>query len=629
MCRFAGYFLMLAPLFCYAQGATEVTAFDDAMAKLQTGNYPAAIPQFAKVLEQYPDDYGSNMGMGIALRETAQLDSALLYLDHAIKIQPTEEAYWNRAALFYMLKENSKGDRDAQQAIGMKPASPVLYELRGYCLLLRKDYTAAIKILDSAIAGNKNTYKAYLNKAAALGYLNRHAEAVAVLDQVLELKPDYLNAWYNRAKMRIALGDLDQALSDCNKLIELDNRNADDLVLRAGVKDNLGDDAGALDDCNQAIAIDSGNAAAYNMRAIARFDAHETLEIISDCNKAIALKPDYYDPYIQRGDAYDDLGEYDKAIADYTKAISIDSAKLQAYRECAASFAHKNDYKHSLFYLERGLQIEPKNKYLLGHKFQTQRLMGNPAGAIATLNQCIKYFPDSPSVYFLQKAYIYDSLHDNLSACKFAYEAMKSGLGEGYDYIVSHPCPAYKNQPLVLAQPFMLQAKEQFDMQNYEAEIGLINKAITLLPDTPSLYYNRGIAKRKTNDFSGAIEDYSKAISLHPRYPDAIVARGVAKINLKNAEGAMKDFQLAIQVDSTNAMAYNNCAFVIVDTDVPGAIDYLTKAIHFNRNYTSAYLTRGKLYLKLGEKAEACADLRKTEALGSEDAKIERMVNCK
>jgi tetratricopeptide (TPR) repeat protein len=120
-------------------------------------------------------------------------------------------------------------------------------------------------------------------------------------------------------------------------------------------------------------------------------------EIISDCNKAIALKPAYYDPYVQRGDAYDDLGEYDKAIADYTKAISIDPAKLQAYRECAASFAHKNDYKHCLFYLERGLQIEPKNKYLLGHKFQTQRLMGDIAGAISTLNQCIKYFPASPS----------------------------------------------------------------------------------------------------------------------------------------------------------------------------------------------------------------------------------------
>jgi tetratricopeptide (TPR) repeat protein len=107
ICTFAGYFLMLAPLFCHAQGAVEMTELDDAMAKLQTGNYPAAIPQFAKVLEQYPDDYASNEGMGIALRETAQLDSVLLYLDHAIKIQPTAEAYWNRAALFACTRMHS------------------------------------------------------------------------------------------------------------------------------------------------------------------------------------------------------------------------------------------------------------------------------------------------------------------------------------------------------------------------------------------------------------------------------------------------------------------------------------------------------------------------------------------
>jgi tetratricopeptide (TPR) repeat protein len=157
----------------------------------------------------------------------------------------------------------------------------------------------------------------------------------------------------------------------------------------------------------------------------------------------------------------------------------------------------------------------------------------------------------------------------------------------------------------------------------------LDSNLIVVLPDSPSLYYNRGIAKRKVNDFSGAIEDYSNAISLRPIFPDAIVARGVARKYLNDAEGAMKDFQFAINVDSTNAMAYNDYALMIADTDVPGAIDYFTKAVHFNKKYGSAYLSRGKLYLKLEKKVEACADLRKAETLGSDEAKIERMVNCK
>lgn len=628
MGRFVIYLLLLIPLFSQAQDAEE-PGLNDGEAKLQKGNYSAAIRQFTKVLEQFPDNYAANLGMGISLRETGRLDSALLHLDHAVRIQPTAEAYLNRAALFYVQKENAKGDRDVQTAAHMQPASAPIYELRGYCLLMKQDYVKAITVLDSAIARDKTTYKAYVNKASALSNLKKYQEAIAVLDHVIELKPDYLNAYYDRAYTYMLSGNMEQAFADCNKLIEMDDRNVDALLLRADVKDRSDDDAGAMVDCKQAIAIDPNNAKAYNLLALTRFDAHEYQEIIADCNKAIALKPDYYDPYIQRGDAYDDLGDYDKAIADYTKAIAIDPAKLIAYRECAASVANKHDYKGSLYYLNKGLQIEPGNKYLLEHKYQIQRYTGDPMGAISTLDQCIKYHPDSPMAYNMEKAYIYDSLHDNASACKFAFEALKGGLINGHEYLTTHPCTAYKQRPLVLAQPYILQASKEYEMGMYNAEIASFTRAIALLPDSPTLYYNRGAAKRKLNDFSGAIEDYNKAISLRPRFSDAMAARAVAKAYLNDIEGAKKDYQLLIKLDPGYAIAYNNYASMIAETDVLGAIDYLTKAVHYNKKYTSAYLMRGKLYQKLGNKEEACADLKKAESLGSADAKIERMVYCK
>ena len=279
--------------------------------------------------------------------------------------------------------------------------------------------------------------------------------------------------------------------------------------------------------------------------------------------------------------------------------------------------------------MNKGLQIEPENKYLLEHKYRTQRQTGDQKGAISTLDQCIKYHSDSSMVYNLEKVYIYDSLRDNASACKFAFEALKGGLTDGYDYIAAHPCAAYKKQPLVLAQPFILQSQKENAAGMYTALIVSLTRAIALLPDSSLLYYNRGGAKRKLNNFSGAIEDYNKAISLRPKFPSAIVARSVARSYLNDVEGAKKDCQLAITVDSTYAIAYNNYASMIAEADVAGAIDYLTKAIHFNNKYTSAYMTRGKLYQKLGKKEEACGDFRKAETLGSDDAKIERMVNCK
>jgi tetratricopeptide (TPR) repeat protein len=627
--RFAGYFLLLLPAFCYAQ-TTGISVLDDGLLQRQKGNYSAAISLFAKALEQHPENYLCNLEMGIALWETGRPDSALLYLDRAIKIEPTKvEGYENRGAVFYALRAYAKGDNDARMALRLQPASGRPYELLGYSLVERKEYSKAILTLDSAISKDKTIYKAYVNKAGALSYLKRYQEAIAVLDQVITLKPDYLNAYYNRADTYKQLDDIEHALADCNKLLDLDNRNIDALLLRAVLKDRSDDDVGAIEDCDKAIAIDPKNAKAYNQRAIARFDLHDNEGIISDCNQAIALEPYFYDPYIQRGDAYDELGDYDKAIADYSKAISLDSTKLIAYRECAASVANKKDYKASLYYLSKGLQLEPGNKYLLEHKYQLQQLTGDLKGAISTLNQCIKFHPDSAMVYNINKAYIYDTLHDYTSACKCAFDALKGGAEDGYDYIITHPCAAYRKQPLVMAEPFIQQSQKDYLKGMFYVQIASLTKAIALLPDSSLLYYNRAGAKRQLNDFSAAIEDYSKAISLRPKFPDAIAARAVAKRYLNDIAGAMKDYQLAIKVDSTYAIAYNNIALMLAENDVAEAINYLTKAVHFNKKYASAYLTRGKLYLKLGKKEEACADFKKAEALGLEYARIERMVNCK
>lgn len=621
--------LLLLPTCCFAQ-STGIQLLDDGMLQHQKGNNPAAISLYTKALEQHPENYRCNLEMGIVLWETGRLDSALLYLDHAIKIDPTRvEGYINRAGVLYARGMFVKGDNDARKALQLQPASGHPYALLGYSLVERKEDLKAILTLDSAISKDKTTYKAYVNKAGALCNLKRYAEAIAVLDQVIALKPDYVNAYFAKATAYKLSGDYEQALTECNKLLDLDNKNIEGFLLRANLKDDLGDELGAIDDCNLAIAIDSNNARSYNQRALARFDIQDNAEIISDCNHAIALKPDYYEAYIQRGDAYDNLGDYDKAIADYTKAISLDSTKLIAYRECAASVAKKQDYKASLDYIRKGLQLEPDNKYLLEHKFRLQQVTGDLTGALSTLNQCIKYYPDSAMLYNLEKTYIYDSIHDYASACKCAFAALKDGLEDGYDYILKPQCAAYKKQPLVMAEPLILQSQKEYVSGMFYAEIATLTKAIALLPDSASLYYNRGGGKRQLNDFAGAIVDYTKAISLRPKFRDAIVARAVAKTYLNDITGAKNDYQLAIKADPTYAIAYHNYALLLAQSDAAGAIDYLTKAVQYNKKYASAFLSRGKVYLTLGKKEAACTDFKKAESLGSDDAKVERILNCK
>ena len=74
-------------------------------------------------------------------------------------------------------------------------------------------------------------------------------------------------------------------------------------------------------------------------------------------------------------------------------------------------------------------------------------------------------------------------------------------------------------------------------------------KVIEMDPRSAEAYYNRGIVKSKSGDYSGAIKDFDKAIELKPRSAEAYNNRGVAKKDLKDYLGAIKDYDKAIEIN--------------------------------------------------------------------------------
>lgn len=622
--------LIAAGNFCFGQ-ATGIKPIDDGLLLMKNENYGKAASVFLQALNTYPNNYILNANLGTALMKLNKSDSALLFFNKAIAIEPsTAETYVNRGLIYLQLRDTVKGLADQQKAIALQPALAVAYENIGYTLLQQKKYAASIGYFEQAIAKNIYSYKAYCNEAGALSALNRHDEAVALLSKIITLKPDYSNAYYNRAKeCGTFTGDLDLALADCNKMLALDAKDTAALLLRAGIKDKIGDHAGAIADCDRAIRIDPRNAAAYNERAICRFDIGDQAGIIKDCDSAIMLKPDFYEAYVQRGDAYDELGQFAKAISDYEKAIALQPGNFIGYRERAASALHQQDYKTALVFIDKGLAIQPGNLFLLKNKVALLVLQRDFNGAISTLDKCISFDKDSAALYHFNKASLYDSLHNAAGACKSAFEALTLGLADGYDFIMKHGCEAYKQQPRVKAAPLIDKAQELERQGKGEEVIETLSQAIAILPDMPTLYYNRGLAKRRLKRFDQAITDYTKAISLNPAFIEAILSRSVAKGYLGDLDGAKKDCLLAIKTDSTNAMAYNNYATMIEETDIEQAVSYYSKAIRYNKNYTMAYLNRARMYLKLGQKDKACADLQRADKLGSLDAKAEFIYSCR
>ncbi|MBM3163777.1 MAG: tetratricopeptide repeat protein [Chlorobi bacterium] len=71
-------------------------------------------------------------------------------------------------------------------------------------------------------------------------------------------------------------------------------------------------------------------------------------------------------------------------------------------------------------------------------------------------------------------------------------------------------------------------------------------------------YYNRGIAKNMSGDFSGAIPDFSAALNLDSKMAAAYFHRGIAKSRTGDDFGRIQDFREAARLGEVNAERWLN-----------------------------------------------------------------------
>ena len=74
---------------------------------------------------------------------------------------------------------------------------------------------------------------------------------------------------------------------------------------------------------------------------------------------------------------------------------------------------------------------------------------------------------------------------------------------------------------------------------------------------TSEEYFNEGSNKfLSSQNYEGAILDYTKAINLNPKYLEAFYWRGKAKHDSGDFQSAINDFTKVIEIDPKNENAY-------------------------------------------------------------------------
>ncbi len=155
---------------------------------------------------------------------------------------------------------------------------------------------------------------------------------------------------------------------------------------------------------------------------------------------------------------------------------------------------------------------------------------------------------------------------------------------------------------------------EQAWNQNDSFSLYIFNKAISLNPNIPIVYWRRGRIYHLQNKLDLAMDDYNTTIRLDSTFDcgSAFWDRALVKEDLGDNEGALKDFDIAIEIcpKKSNFLCYRGILKYFMD-DLEGAEKDLSAAIELYDNYYLARRWRAPVRTQLNNHIGALDDYSK------------------
>lgn len=167
------------------------------------------------------------------------------------------------------------------------------------------------------------------------------------------------------------------------------------------------------------------------------------------------------------------------------------------------------------------------------------------------------------------------------------------------------------------------------DMQAPAQEVAA---ACTALIDAPgasvdtlvSAHFNRGVARRRSNDRAGALADVRRVVELDPTHPDEPTVSGMMHGTAGDIDAARRDFELALERNPDNVIALTNLGTVHERSNRPErALAYYDRTIALKPDWQHALGGRCWVLAVLDRELEkAIADCDRALALNSADYNV-------
>jgi tetratricopeptide (TPR) repeat protein/V8-like Glu-specific endopeptidase len=306
-------------------------------------DYQLALADFSQAARLNPKSTWALEGAANVYNDLGDYQQAIVVLDRAIKMKPTDNAY----------------------------------ALRGFAKRYTADLTGALADYNAAINLAPQLSFYYGARAGVYEMQKKYQLAIQDYNQALQLRPDDTSSYYtNRGLAKSKLGDANGAIADLTQAINAQQSSVPKPLL-------------------------------YTTRGNLYVKKNNYKAAINDFTIALQANPRDVTTTYLRANAYFSLKQYDRALQDLAVANQLEPNFADAYLLRGAIYLDKNQGQLALKSLNQALALvakTPGKEYVrsiaLGNRGGAKYLLKDYAGALQDLNQAIAADQDLPRAFY-------------------------------------------------------------------------------------------------------------------------------------------------------------------------------------------------------------------------------------
>ena len=572
------------------------------LAKQNLDDHEGALSDFTKALELNPNYFHAYLYRGVALSSMQRFEEALEDFNEAISLDPaaayayayrgmTEAAmgrykeaerdyskalmlddqllaaYLNRAMVREKLEKWEGAMADCNAAIRLNMFSDDAYGLRGYLHYQQKDYHNAIEDFNRALKANPENKRILMSRAMVWYEMKKYPETLADYTKVIGIDSNYIYAYYNRALLRAEVGETNAAISDLDKVVEM---NPDNILI-------------------------------FFNRGLLKMEIKDWYGAYDDFTESIRLYPDFVKAYLVRSAVDEELNRMEEAEKDRYAAMRI----MDRYKRMKAG--DRNALVDTTANFRKLIDINARQdevRDVINGRVQDKRVIIELQDVFFVQYLSLDSLRSGKVQYYNKHIMAYNQAHNyrpSITVCNkrpvYPEGFVQTNIGE----------LSVRISGTEKADDYLLRGGFYLSSGDYPAAIADFSAITAREPDNLLALFNLANARMMMYDYIESVDDKT------PR----VVGERPNEIRKVDYSLVLEGYRRCLEIDPDFVFARFNIGNVYAKNgEIDKAIEVYTQVIRQDRELAEAYFNRGLLYIYIGQKAQASADLSKAGELG-------------